>query len=172
MYRNYFWVRLRKELKNKVQNSWKVRFLQFSTFSAGNKNFGKEILVSSCKIEIPNANRCDPDSVAEKFCRISRMNISVSEDFTSGFETDTGTLSFELEAPGDLSWQGLKPVTLDYVVSNLPTSQCHVFTEPHILTFDQSRFDFYGTGTFLLARNDVDGFEVKKWAGWHSSRVA
>ena len=100
------------------------------------------------------------------------MNISVSEDFTSGFETDTGTLSFELEARGDLSWQGLKPVTLDYVVSNLPTSQCHVFTEPHVLTFDQSRFDFYGTGTFLLARNDVDGFEVKKWAGWRSSRVA
>jgi hypothetical protein len=87
--------------------------------------------------------------------------VTVAEDFTSGFETEIGILNFEIEARGDVSWLGLEPVGLDYVISNLPTSQCHVFTEPHVITFDQHRFDFYGTGTFLLTRNQIDDFEVK-----------
>jgi hypothetical protein len=52
-------------------------------------------------------------------------------------------------------------------VANLPTSQCHVFTEPHIVTFDQQRYDFYGTGTFLMVKNDVEQFEVRR--GDHGS---
>ena len=78
-----------------------------------------------------------------------------------GFETDIGRLTFEIVARGDNSWMGLEPVTLDYSIANLPTSQCHVFTEPHLITFDQHRYDFYGTGTFLLSQNKVDDFEVR-----------
>ena len=125
----------------------------------------KEISLSSCTVDIPNPQKCDAGLSFgdETFCRISVINLTIAEDFTSGFETEIGILKFEFETRGDISWLGLEPVTLDYMISNLPTSQCHVFTEPHVITFDQHRFDFYGTGTFLMAKNEIDGFEVKKY---------
>jgi hypothetical protein len=133
--------------------------------------FSKEIILSSCSIEFPDPQKCDssssssssllPSSNDGTFCRMFFINVTVAEDFTSGFETEIGILNFEIEARGDVSWLGLEPVGLDYVISNVPTSQCHVFTEPHVITFDQHRFDFYGTGTFLLTRNQIDDFEVR-----------
>ena len=142
-------------------------------FRSNTANFPYEIKVnfkSSLDVPLANLRLCLSGAfnisnvfyshVQDKHNFYKQKNKTNVSEMKTGLETEIGRLSFDVEARGDISWIGLEAVSLDYMITNRPTSQCHVFTEPHVITFDQNRFDFYGTGTFLLHKNEIDDFEV------------
>ncbi len=48
----------------------------------------KDILMSSCSIEFPMPQKCDPSSEGE-YCHLAVFNVTVAEDFSSGFYCQT-----------------------------------------------------------------------------------
>lgn len=119
----------------------------------------RNLKFSSCSVKFDKPDRCS-SPLSSNFCNLASVNITVTEDFSSSFDISHGQLNFNFVTDGDSTWIGIEGLSLNYSISNLPTSQCHIFTEPHVITFDQHRYDFYGTGTFLLHQNIQDDFEV------------
>ena len=102
-----------------------------------------------CKIKFNND--CEDIEVNDvgTICNKQRIFIAVKEDFTSGYQTTRGYFEFT---------NGLD---VQYRIENRPTSQCHVATASHVVTFDQQRFDIHEIGDFVLQRNIQDAFEVR-----------
>jgi len=119
----------------------------------------RSLQFSSCSVTFDHPEKCSGQT-SSNYCNAAFVNITVTEDFSSNFDVTHGQLSFSFLTDGDPAWNGMEGKTLNFSIANLPTSQCHVFTEPHVITFDQHRYDFYGTGTFLLQQNVQDDFEV------------
>jgi len=119
----------------------------------------RSLQFSSCSVTFDHPEKCSGQT-SSNYCNAAFVNITVTEDFSSNFDVTHGQLSFSFLTDGDPAWNGMEGKTLNFSIANQPTSQCHVFTEPHVITFDQHRYDFYGTGTFLLQQNVHDDFEV------------
>ena len=81
-------------------------------------------------------------------------------------DEDTANLvEFQVWCREDPAWASYTPPPLRVEVENVATAYCHVYTDPHIITYDQARYDLYSRGTFLLTAT-LDGrleVEVRLW---------
>jgi hypothetical protein len=87
-----------------------------------------------------------------------QINITASEDLKSSHSQVQGSLKARIEANHDM----IQHVFIDYVVEERPTSQCHVMTSGHFITFDEKKFQFFEkTGWFVLHKNTDFYIEIQ-----------
>ena len=94
-------------------------------------------------------------------CQTAQLELAASQDMIDDEDT-TNILELEVwseEEPDPWSRYKLDPVLVH--VETLPSASCYVMTDPHILTFDQRRYDLYTSGTFLLVQTGDGRHEVQ-----------
>ena len=105
----------------------------------------------------------------EGVCGSASVNVIAAQDFIDDPETEN---QVEIKVTSDSSREWLdyhiKPVRVS--VESITTSRCQVFTDPHIITFDQARYDFFTTGTFLLHKS-LDGVHETHVRFWDCSNM-
>ena len=93
-----------------------------------------------------NANQCQMDG---KACNIYHFNVSAKPNFVSNFRQVKGTIKLTFQVNDKVFHHDF----LDYQVENRPTSQCHLLTYGHIVTFDQYRQQISTSGRHILLQN-------------------
>ena len=61
----------------------------------------------------------------------------------------------------DPAWASYSVPPLHVEVETVATAYCHVYTDPHLITYDQARYDLYSRGTFLLTATQDGRLEVE-----------
>ena len=95
-----------------------------------------------------NANQCQLD---ENACNAYLFEVSAKPNFVSNFQQVKGTIKLTFQVNDKV----LHHDFLDYQVENRPTSQCHLLTYGHIVTFDQYRQQIMSPGRHILLQNGV-----------------
>ena len=93
-----------------------------------------------------NAGRC----LGEHECNEFTISVKAKPNYQSNFRQVKGTIKLTFEVDENI----LHHDFLDYQVENRPTSQCHLWTFGHLVTFDQFRKQIDYAGDHILLQNE------------------
>ncbi|XP_041472580.1 von Willebrand factor D and EGF domain-containing protein-like isoform X1 [Lytechinus variegatus] len=116
---------------------------------------GYDIALSECFVEL-RPRSC---GTTETRCRQAFMFVTAVTDFQHDGRTSNEIITGDVVS-SDPFWSGFNPNDLEVIVNDIPTAQCYSFTDPHFITFDRKKYDFYKTGTFVLYKSLRREFEV------------
>ncbi|XP_072181253.1 von Willebrand factor D and EGF domain-containing protein-like [Diadema setosum] len=116
---------------------------------------GYDIALSECFVEF-RPRSCGSSDAR---CRQAFMFVTAVTDFQHDGRTRNEIVTGPVIS-SDPFWSGFNPGDVEVLVSDVPTAQCYSFTDPHFITFDRKKYDFYKTGTFVLYKSLSREFEV------------
>ena len=106
------------------------------------------------------SSECDHD-----ICDTAIVHVTPAQDIIDDPDS-ISLIEFDVVDNGiDPLWIGHKIEPVHVIVDSVPVSACHVFSDPHIVTFDGARYDLYMSGTFLLTKSKHGEHEthVRLW---------
>ncbi|XP_038048782.1 von Willebrand factor D and EGF domain-containing protein-like isoform X2 [Patiria miniata] len=115
--------------------------------------FGSDVVLSECFIDFRSRVCLEPR------CRRASVLVTAVTDFTHD-GTRTSLIVTGAITSTDIFWDGFDPADVQVTVQDVRTAQCYAFTEPHFITFDRKKYDFYKTGTYVLVKSRIREFEV------------
>ncbi|KAL8587757.1 hypothetical protein ACOMHN_020975 [Nucella lapillus] len=80
-------------------------------------------------------------------------------EYTPSAPNEIVTLIGALDDFGRGLWRQ-EIVDIQLELEELPVAQCHVFTDPHVITFDGKTYDLYSRGTFVLHKSLARDFTM------------
>ncbi|XP_022112071.1 von Willebrand factor D and EGF domain-containing protein-like [Acanthaster planci] len=116
-------------------------------------HLGPDVVLSECFIDFRSRVCLEPR------CRRASVLVTAVTDFTRDGRR-TSTIVTGAITSTDPFWDGFDPADVEVTVQDVQTAQCYAFTEPHFITFDRKKYDFYKTGTYVLVKSRVREFEV------------
>ena len=97
-------------------------------------------------------------------CETGRLEVAALQDLIDD-EDSVNMVELEVWSQEDPAWASYSLPPLQVEVESVAPAYCHVYTDPHIITYDQARYELYSRGTFLLTSTE-DGrqeVEVRLW---------
>ena len=76
-------------------------------------------------------------------------------------EATVNMVEFQVWSAEDPAWASYSLPSLQVEVETLAPAYCHVYTDPHIITYDRARYDLYARGTFLLTTTQDGQYQVE-----------
>ncbi|XP_071941903.1 von Willebrand factor D and EGF domain-containing protein-like isoform X2 [Antedon mediterranea] len=116
-------------------------------------NFHPDIAISECFVEI-KARKC-----SKRNCGKGVVYIKAVTDFMSDGDRISNIRTGAITSD-DQIWNGYKIDDVTVFVKDVAGAQCYSFTDPHFITFDRLKYDFYKTGTYILHKSLNRDFEV------------
>ena len=111
-----------------------------------------------CQLSLDcEAGECEGDGRLE-------LELTALQDLIDD-EATVNMVEFSVWCEEDPAWASYSPPPLRVEVETVATALCHVYRDPHIITYDQARYELYSRGTFLLTSTQ-DGrqqVEVRLW---------
>ena len=120
-------------------------------------------------ILVENAQDCHNSGQNTSYCNLFTVSIRAKPNYQSNFYQVKGTIKLTFEMVGkDILMQH---DFLDYSVENRPTSQCHLWTYGHIVTFDQFLKQIKVGGDTILLQNEDFRATANMKACLHNQRL-
>ncbi|XP_033628836.1 von Willebrand factor D and EGF domain-containing protein-like [Asterias rubens] len=116
-------------------------------------HLGPDIVLSECFVDFRSRVCLEPR------CRRASVLVTAVTDFTQDGRRSSVIVTGAVTS-SDPFWNGFDPEDVEVTVEDGITAQCYAFTEPHFITFDRKKYDFYKTGTYVLMKSVVREFEV------------
>lgn len=114
----------------------------------------QDLVFSQCLVDFAYPNVChDLESSNGLYCNKKTIRLSpVSSAYLSN-NREYSPGSIKVAIYGESATAAVHHDFIDYLVENQLTSQCHVITAGHFISFDQKKYQLKQAGAFILHSN-------------------
>ncbi|XP_033115335.1 von Willebrand factor D and EGF domain-containing protein-like isoform X2 [Anneissia japonica] len=123
------------------------------TLDKDEHNLHPDIAISECAVEIK------PRKCSKRNCGKGVVYIKAVTDFMRDGNRVSNLRTGAIVSDDEM-WNGYNIDDIKVSVKDVTGGQCYSFTDPHFITFDRLKYDFYKTGTYILHKSLNRDFEV------------
>nr|XP_039261524.1 von Willebrand factor D and EGF domain-containing protein-like [Styela clava] len=115
-------------------------------------NLPPNVMITGCSVAISRI------SCQEGVCGKGKFEISGVQDFANDGTRKTLVETIPILAH-DAAWAGYDAPDVEVTITDVDTSQCYSYTDPHIVTLDGALYDLHTTGTFVMYESTERDFK-------------